>query len=69
MVLMALKKMDEISEIYDVTGNYYAVVKVRTGDREELRNTLDKIGLVEGITSTETFIVLRNIKEETVIGI
>lgn len=69
IVLEALKKIDDIYEIYDVTGNYYAIAKIRTGTRQDLAKIIDKVGLIEGITSTETAIVLRNIKEETKIKI
>ena len=66
-VLEALKDIEDIYEIYDVTGPYYAVIKILTRNREELRRTLDEIGSVKGITSTETLIVLRKIKEKAVI--
>ena len=64
MVLETLKKNNDIYEIFDVTGNYYTIAKVRTGNREDLAKIIDEIGLIEGITSTETAIVLRNVKEE-----
>ena len=63
-VLETLKKINDVYAIYDVTGNYYTIAKVRAGNREELAKILDKIGLIEGVTSTETAIVLRKIKEE-----
>jgi Lrp/AsnC family transcriptional regulator for asnA, asnC and gidA len=63
-VLDTLKKMSDVYAIYDITGDYYAIVKVRTSNREELAKILDRIGLIEGITSTETAIVLREVKEE-----
>ena len=69
IVLETLKKIDDIYEIYDVTGNYYAIAKIRTGTREDLAGIIDKVGLIEGITSTETAIVLRNVKEETKIKV
>ncbi|MDH5688110.1 MAG: Lrp/AsnC family transcriptional regulator [Candidatus Bathyarchaeota archaeon] len=61
----ALSVIDDIYEIYDVTGSYYAIVKIRTSDREKLKDVIDRIGLIEGITKTETAVVLRCIKEET----
>jgi Lrp/AsnC family transcriptional regulator for asnA, asnC and gidA len=64
-VLEALSNMDEIYEVYDVTGTYYAIVKIRTDNREKLAETIDQIGLIDGVTSTETAIVLRCMKEET----
>ena len=66
-VLPTLVNMDEIYEIYDVTGAYYAILKIRTSSTEELATIIDKIGMIEGITGTETAMVLRSIKEETAI--
>jgi Lrp/AsnC family transcriptional regulator for asnA, asnC and gidA len=64
-VLEALQGMDDVYEVYDVTGSYYAIVKIRTENREKLAKVIDNIGLIEGVISTETAIVLRCIKEET----
>jgi len=66
-VLPTLVDMDEIYEIYDVTGAYYAILKIRTSSTEELATIIDKIGMIEGITGTETTVVLRSIKEEIAI--
>ena len=66
-VLPTLMKMEEIYEIYDVTGAYYAILKIRTRNTEELAAIIDKIGMIEGITGTETAVVLRKIKEELTI--
>jgi len=68
-VYEALSAIDDIYEIYDVTGSYYAIVKIRTTDREKLKDIIDRIGLIEGITRTETAIVFRCIKEETKIKV
>jgi len=68
-VLEAMSRMDDVYEIYDVTGTYYAIVKVRAENREQLAKIIDEIGLIEGVTSTETAIVLKCIKEETRIKI
>jgi Lrp/AsnC family transcriptional regulator for asnA, asnC and gidA len=67
--LETLKRVDDVYEVYDVTGNYYAIAKIRTGSREQLAKIIDSIGLIEGIASTETAVVLRSIKEETRIKI
>ncbi|MEM2915689.1 MAG: Lrp/AsnC family transcriptional regulator [Candidatus Bathyarchaeia archaeon] len=66
-VLTALQNMDDVYEAYDVTGAYYAIAKIRACNRDELAKVIDEIGLIEGVTSTETAIVLRCIKEETII--
>jgi len=63
-MLNALKKFDDINEIYDVTGQYYSILKIRTSGTDELGKIIDQIGTVEGIAGTETIIVLRTIKEE-----
>ncbi len=62
-VLKELSKIDEAQEIYDVTGDYYCLVKLRAPDRETLARILDRIGSLEGVVATETRIVLRTIKE------
>ncbi|EZQ11135.1 MULTISPECIES: Lrp/AsnC family transcriptional regulator [Acidianus] len=63
-ILEQLQKMDEIFEIYDVTGEYYALLKVRVSSKEELAKTLDKLGNMEGVTSTYTMFVLRSLKDK-----
>ncbi len=64
-VLKRLKEMPDVYEIYDVTGEYYAILKIRVGDREELAKVIDEIGAIEGIEGTKTMFVLRTVKEET----
>lgn len=64
-----MKELEDVYEIYDVTGEYYAILKIRVGSREELARLLDKIGSIDGILSTRTMYVLRTIKEETRIKI
>ncbi len=63
-MLDALKKFDDINEIYDVTGEYYSILKIRTSGTDELGKIIDQIGTVEGIAGTETIVVLRTVKEE-----
>ena len=63
-ILKKLAEIKEVFEIYDVTGEYYALLKVRVSDKEELAKVLDKIGNMEGVTSTYTMFVLRVIKEK-----
>lgn len=64
-VLEAISKMDDVYEVYDVTGPYYAIVKVKTEDQNRLAKIIDEIGMIDGVISTETALVLRSIKEET----
>lgn len=62
-ILEELSKIPEILEVHDVTGQHYCLVKVKTRNKEDLAKILDKIGSLDGVTSTETRIVLRTIKE------
>jgi Lrp/AsnC family transcriptional regulator for asnA, asnC and gidA len=64
-VLTELQSFDDVCEVYDVTGAYYSIIKMRTSTSEQLAQLLDKIGEIDGIVGTETVIVLRTIKEET----
>lgn len=64
-VLSTLSSMDDVYEVYDVTGTYYAIVKIRTENRKTLAEIIDQIGMIDGVTRTETAIVLRCVKEET----
>ena len=68
-MLAALKKMEDVYEIYDVTGQYYTILKARTRDTDELSKIIDEIGSVEGVAGTETMIVFRTVKEESSIKI
>jgi Lrp/AsnC family transcriptional regulator for asnA, asnC and gidA len=63
-VLQKLKELKDVYEIYDVTGPNYAILKVRTENPEKLAELIDQIGTIKGIESTETSMVLRNIKED-----
>jgi Lrp/AsnC family transcriptional regulator, regulator for asnA, asnC and gidA len=63
-MLDALKKLDDIYEIYDVTGQYYSILKIRTDSTEQLSKIIDEIGMIDGVAGTETVIVLRTVKEE-----
>lgn len=68
-MLTALKKFEDIYEIYDVTGQYYSVLKVRTSGTDALSKIIDEIGTIEGVAGTETIVVLRTVKEESIIRI
>ncbi|MCD6538251.1 Lrp/AsnC family transcriptional regulator [Candidatus Bathyarchaeota archaeon] len=68
-VLETLSNMDDVYEVYDVTGTYYIIAKIRTENKESLTKIIDRIGMIDGITRTETAIVLKSVKEETRIKI
>ncbi|MEM3670687.1 MAG: Lrp/AsnC family transcriptional regulator [Thermoprotei archaeon] len=62
-VLFKLKEMDEVVELYDVTGEHYALAKVNVRNRADLSLLLDKIGMLNGVNGTQTLLVLRKHKE------
>ncbi|WP_297535301.1 Lrp/AsnC family transcriptional regulator [Thermococcus sp.] len=64
-VAKELMKYPEIGEIYETTGDYDMLVKIRTRSSEELNEFLDRIGEIEGIESTHTMVVLKTHKETT----
>jgi len=67
--LEELLKIDSIEEIYDVTGAYYSVLKIRTNSIKELADIIDNMGKIEGIVGTETAVVLRTVKEDSTIKV
>ena len=67
--LQELAEIEDVYEIYDVTGPYYAILKIRTGSPEELASVIDRIGAVKGVLSTETAMVLRTVKEEKILKV
>ena len=62
-VLSEITAMKDVYEVYDVTGEFYAVLKIRTSDMKSLTKTLDEIGGIKGIVATQTMICLRTVKE------
>ncbi|HYB93178.1 MAG TPA: Lrp/AsnC family transcriptional regulator [archaeon] len=68
-VLDSIIAMGDVYEIYDVTGEFYAVLKVRTNDMKSLTKLIDEMGAIKGIVSTQTLVVLRAVKETTHVNI
>ncbi|HDJ83980.1 MAG TPA: Lrp/AsnC family transcriptional regulator [Desulfurococcaceae archaeon] len=63
-VLERLREIKNIVELYEVTGEYMGLAKIRARTQEELVKTIDEIGGVEGVTATYTMYVLKVLKEE-----
>ena len=58
-VVQALKKLDNLEELYEVTGEFDIVTLVSVADMEEFRELLkNKILKIPGVKSTVTSIVL-----------
>lgn len=62
-VLKVVRDLSEVTEAYDVTGPYYLILRVDVADKESLAKVIDLIGAVDGVSSTETAIVLKEVKE------
>ena len=59
-VVMALSKLDNIEEVYEVAGEYDIVTLVATSTLEEFRDILQKkIMKIKGVKSTITSVVFK----------
>lgn len=63
-ILEKLKSIPDVYEVYDVTGEYDAVVKLRSESKEELASIIDNLGQIAGVSATLTMVVLKTVKEE-----
>ena len=62
-VIVSLSKLENLEEIYEVTGEFDLTIMVSASDIEEFRDILkNKIMKVEGIKSTVSSIVLKAYK-------
>ena len=62
-VVGALRKLDNLEELYEVTGEYDVVTLVSAKDIEEFRDVLkNKIMKIKGVKSTVSSIVLKSHK-------
>ena len=62
-VIIALRKLENIEEVYEVAGEYDIVTLVCTSTLEEFRDVINKqILKIEGVKSTISTIILHNHK-------
>ena len=62
-VVLALEKLPNVEELYEVTGEFDIVTLVSAADIEEFRDTLkNKILKIHGVKSTVSAIVLHTHK-------
>jgi Lrp/AsnC family leucine-responsive transcriptional regulator len=50
--------MDDVLDCHHVTGNHTLMLKVKTRDTESLERLIDRMRSIEGVTRTETMVVL-----------
>lgn len=61
-----LKKDPNVAELYEVTGDYHALMKVYSRDPRELASIIDRVRLTDGINDVSIIYVLRCVKEGVV---
>lgn len=62
-VAEALRDLPEVSDLYEVTGEYDLVALIRTDSITSFRNLLkDKILSIEGISGTNTLVIIHTHK-------
>ena len=60
-VSKGLLKIPEVLQVTEVTGRFDMLVNVHTSNLDEIhRVSTDKIGVIDGVHNTETFIELQN---------
>ncbi|WP_432946375.1 Lrp/AsnC family transcriptional regulator [Kribbella sp. CA-253562] len=59
----ALEAIEAVEEAHVIAGPASVLVKVRTGSTEELQQTLRMLHQVDGVTSTQTVVVLESFFE------
>ncbi len=62
--LKALRKIPAVEEAHIIAGPASVMVKVRTATTEDLQSTLRALHQVDGVTSTQTVVVLETFFEK-----
>ena len=63
----ALMKTPEVVEIFEVTGRFDILITLRAKNLEELHTVaIEKVGKIEGIQNTETFVELQRTDKDSV---
>ncbi len=63
----ALADLDEVSEVYSVSGEYDLLIKLWAHDMEELSQLIDhKIRSIDGVDDLTEMLVMERVKEGTV---
>ena len=66
-IIDSLFEIDGVREISEVTGRFDIMIKVYAQDLEELHTiVIEKIGKIEGIQNTETFVELQKTSKDPV---
>jgi DNA-binding Lrp family transcriptional regulator len=63
-VLENLRKLPEVEQAYNTHGMYDIVVKLRSENNDDLRESVVRIRRIDGISSTFSMIILEEAEEE-----
>ena len=61
----AIARVDEVLECHHVTGAFSLMLKVKTDDTEGLERVIEQVRELEGVTGSETMVVLSTQTERT----
>jgi len=61
--------LDDVLECHHITGEHTVLLKVKTGNTASLENLIRTIRLIDGVTRTETMVVLSTHTERTQITV
>ncbi len=57
-VSRALLKLPQVEALHTVSGKFDLIALVRTGSAEDMDRMLDHVGLIPGVTGTESAVIL-----------
>ncbi|HYM98818.1 MAG TPA: Lrp/AsnC ligand binding domain-containing protein, partial [Aestuariivirgaceae bacterium] len=57
-VSRALLKMPQVEALYSVSGKYDLIGLVRTSSAQDMDKLLDGVGVIPGVTGTESAVIL-----------
>ncbi len=64
-ILNEMLRLDSVREVYEVTGRFDLIIKVKTRSLDELHESISaKIGRIDGVLHSETFIEMRKRERE-----
>lgn len=63
-ILKKIREIDGVYAVYDVTGEFSALIDVKVRDKRELTELIDQVGAIPGVKNTVTMLVLRVLKED-----
>src|SRR5579884_9873 len=56
-----IKLLDNVSKVNEITGEYDIAIMIEAFTMEEVNNTIDQIRKTEGVASTNTMVILREV--------